>query len=790
MDKNNENRNENLSFITDEDALTEIDFGSFLEETSKDAPLFEGFHEDIERTERSLESELQSLYDDIMNSGPATIVPKPMSVITAEPEPEEQEEIVTAESGLSEMWMNPEEYIDIPVVMLDETEESEDEQELVPEEAFFRPEPHTEEALAFAAEPIPEAEPELTPAFEPAVEPEANAVDSEKDDIFGLIDRMKSSADEETGFDDILAEIESNTGIAPVANNYDAIQDFLSSFPVEAPAEQPPVMQPAAPVYQAADTAESLPVTEQEDAMDTDSEEFERELAALLGEESSAEEEPAQDTTQMPVQDYAQAPVEETAQTADDDFVVNIPDDDFVVNIPDDEVGYIPAENGFGENKTPEEADVFLVFDDPETPEAPVIPDVPAADGESALPEASAMFGEPDAPVAFDATATPEEQRAAVFFDPNMVGGYSQLPEEQTERVVIGDFEAAKKAAIEASAVETKKEKKARKKQEKKDRKNGEKKPLSAGEVVRRIVLTLSFMVMIVCAGVLVNTYVVQPKIAEENISQQNSQLEAGEEKYGDVQVDDVIREEYDINFPEGMLAKYTRLYQENNDLHGWISIPAFEMNLPLVQGTDNNYYLKRNFYKKWVSYGVPFFDYRIEEEQFKNLPRNTVIYGHNMRSDDLIFGMLEEYRDIDGFKRAPIIECNTIYGDYKWVVCGVFISNSDPKHDNGYVFPYNFIDCSDQLFAEYIVELEKRSLYNTGVGLEITDKILTLSTCAYDFKDARLVVVARLLRPGESVNVDTSKAVVNSDPKGPQAWCDELNKPNNYADEKHWYID
>lgn len=784
MDKNNENRNENLSFITDEEALTEIDFGSFLEETSKDAPLFEGFHEDIEKTERSLESELQSLYDDIMNSGPATIVPKPMSVITAEPEPEVKEEVNPAESGLSEMWMSPEEYIDIPVVMLDDNAEDEYEQEFVSEEAFFRPEPHTEETPIFAAEPISEAETDFMPAFEPAAETEDNVTDSEKDDIFGLIDRIKSSADEETGFEDILAEIEANTGIAPVANNYEAIQDFLSSFPVEAPAEQqavpvqPPVYQqpfaqemppqaPAAPVYQEAYATENVPEDDRDGVMDTDSEEFERELAALLGEEPVQEEAPqipVQEYAQASAEEYVQAPAEETVQNTAD-FAVSIPDDDFVVNIPDDESDYVPSDNAAQNVQTPEDG-VVLVFDDAETPEA----------------ETAVMFGAPE--------AAADSQNAAVFFDPNMVGGYSQLPEEPSDRVVIGDFEAAKKAALEASAVETKKEKKARKKQEKKDRKNGEKKPITAGEVVRRIVLTLSFMVMIVCAGVLVNTYLVQPKIAEENISQQNSQMEAGEEKYGDAQVDDVIREEYDINFPVGMLAKYTKLYQENPDLHGWISIPAFEMNLPLVQGDDNSYYLKRNFYKKWVSYGVPFFDYRIAEEQFKTLPRNTVIYGHNMRSDDLIFGMLEEYRDIDGFKRAPIIECNTIYGDFKWVVCGVFISNSNPKHDNNYVFPYNFIDCSDQLFAEYIVELEKRSLYNTGVGLEITDKILTLSTCAYDFKDARLVVVARLLRPGESVNVDTSKAVVNSDPKGPQAWCDELNKPNNYADEKHWYID
>lgn len=742
---NNEKRNENLSFVTDEDVLTEIDLGSFLEETSKDAPIFEGFHQDIEKTERSLESELQSLYDDIMNSGPATIVPKPMSVITAE-EPKSEEKPVTAESGLDEMWMSPEEYIDIPVVSLDEPDDGTEENEAVPEDVFFRPEPQNDESTSdFVAEFVPEAESE----GENLPETETTVADFGKDDIFGLIDRMKSSAADETGFNDILAEIEANAGIAPIKNDYDAIDDFLKSFPVETPAEQDPVLDEAneaakslsditisadgeenedeigaveciEPEVKTNDVAESvfLPEAEeksdvgtgvinpdgvqtQESPVNTDSEEFEQELAELLGEKEPSGE--------------------QTLKEADSAFVVNIPDD--------------------------------------------------GADSDTA-------------------PAVDQTQRNEVFFDPAMIGGYGTPADDSADRVVIGDFEAAKKAALEASFEETKEEKKARKKQEKADRKNGEKTPVSTGEIIRRIVLALSFTVMVVCAGILVNTYVVQPKIAENNISEQNSQMEDGEDKYGNLQVDDSMRSEYDVDFPEGMMAKYAQLYQANTDLRGWISIPAYEINLPLVQASNNDYYLKRNFYKKWVSYGVPFYDYRIEENQFETLPRNTVIYGHNMRSDDLIFGMLEEYRDIDGFKKAPIIECNTIYGDHKWVVCGVFISNSDPKHDNGYVFPYNFIDCSDQLFAEYIVELEKRSLYNTGVGLEVTDKILTLSTCAYDFKDARLVVVARLLREGESVNVDTSKAVVNSDPKGPQAWCEELNKPNNYADEKHWYID
>ena len=138
--------------------------------------------------------------------------------------------------------------------------------------------------------------------------------------------------------------------------------------------------------------------------------------------------------------------------------------------------------------------------------------------------------------------------------------------------------------------------------------------------------------------------------------------------------------------------------------------------------------------------------------------------------------------------RNAPVIECNTIYGDYTWFVYAVFIANSDPKDDNGYLFPYNFIDISTAKFEGYIDEIDKRKLYTTGVDINVSDKILTLSTCCYDFNEARLVVVARLKRDGESVSVDTSKAIENPNPKYPQAWYDANNKAvNPYAQDARW---
>ena len=100
----------------------------------------------------------------------------------------------------------------------------------------------------------------------------------------------------------------------------------------------------------------------------------------------------------------------------------------------------------------------------------------------------------------------------------------------------------------------------------------------------------------------------------------------------------------------------------------------------------------------------------------------------------------------------------------------------------------YNFIDVSPEKFESYIEEIDKRKLYTTGVDINANDKILTLSTCCYDFNEARLVVVARLKRDGESVNVDVSKAIENPNPKYPQAWYNAFKKPvNPYAEDTRW---
>lgn len=691
---------EGLSSIADDEAITEIDLGDFLEENSKSSsPLFEGFHEDIENSHKSLTDDIQNLYDNIMSSGPETIVPKPMSVLTEKEKPK---------SALDELWMNPEDYFDadIPVFSLD-NEEEEEEFEEPAEEAFFNPEAETE-----------------TPAPDE---------DFEKNSIFSMIDSLKSENDSETGFSSILSEIESNEGIATtIDGNLADAQRLVSAD------------------YTPSEEENYEEVSFGEEEFDWDDSNFEAipEAETETAEEITADEE----TVAEEVPAY-------------DEFSV----DDIVKQ-------YATAR--------------------PEVPVAPVVPVQESSfdtenmdtDSEEFDRELAYLLGNEEAPVAETpsqsgfAVNIPEEENNAPVFTGKLYESapMSSQPVDEMLELVADDGKKKKK--------KDKKDKKNKKAKEAPVEENAEKKSGGAGEVVRKIVLSLSIIVILVSCGILANTYLIEPLRFKKGSEDLVAQMQADfVEKGNSTEIEEEVKQQApQIEFPEGMLAKYAQLYAANDDLRGWISIPGLNIDLPIAQGTNNKFYLKKDIYGKYTTYGVPFFDYRMTD--FVNLHKNNVIYGHNMRYDDLIFGMLENYRFIEaGFQQAPVIHCNTIYGDFDWFVYAVFISNSKPEDDNGYVFPYNYIDVGEGKFQKYIEEIDKRKLYTTGVDILPTDKILTLSTCCYDFEDARLVVVARLRRDGESVAVDTSRAYPNDNIKYPQKWYDVNNKTNNFESDPRW---
>ena len=231
---------------------------------------------------------------------------------------------------------------------------------------------------------------------------------------------------------------------------------------------------------------------------------------------------------------------------------------------------------------------------------------------------------------------------------------------------------------------------------------------------------------------------------------------------------------------------KYAKLYAENQDFVGYLHIEGSDVDFPVVQGSDDDEYLEKNFFGEYTKYGCPFMTYRNNP---KTLDMNTVIYGHNMK-DGSLFATLEQYLTLEGYKKAPVISFNTLYQDFNFKIISVMITNIYPEDDNNYVFPYYWSNLNSTLnYTTYLNQLTQRSLYDTGVNVLPTDRLITLSTCYDVFEDSRLVVVGRLVRPGESSQVDTSKAVENSSPRFPQAYYDENKLTNPYKNAYKWEI-
>ena len=305
----------------------------------------------------------------------------------------------------------------------------------------------------------------------------------------------------------------------------------------------------------------------------------------------------------------------------------------------------------------------------------------------------------------------------------------------------------------------------------------------SQKEKIRKIIFLVSVIVLIIC-GIFIAIYLVNSGRNHQDNTNLHKMVDDYKNKDPKEYMKELQNEFPNVKFPEGIQLKYARLYALNQDTVGYITIPNTNIDFPIVKGKDNAYYLKHDFYKKPTNFGNPFMDYR---NHIRTLDRNTILYGHNMR-DGTVFAQLLNYKTLDGYKKAPVVQFNTIFKDYKWKVIAAFHTNADEEQDNGYVFNYIEPDMSTTSFVGYIQQIRQRSLFTTDVDIKASDKILTLSTCAYEFKNDRFVVVARLVRDGENANVDVSKAQMNSNPRYPQAWYDKHGKKNPYKNAAHWY--
>ncbi len=276
-------------------------------------------------------------------------------------------------------------------------------------------------------------------------------------------------------------------------------------------------------------------------------------------------------------------------------------------------------------------------------------------------------------------------------------------------------------------------------------------------QIFMKIFFLAALLTLIVSAGYLTHYFLSARK--QNNIVKQSRQLwhSASEQPSDDK--------------PDSALIQ--AMLEENGDFKAWLTVPGTEIDNPVYQAKDNQFYLTHNQKKQKAAGGALFFGAEnvITEDQ---TDKNLLIYGHKMKNGTM-FGTLERLRELPFYQEHPTFTLSTLYHTGTYKIYAVFLLNAEKADDDGHIYNIarkSFFNIDD--FDSWVAEATERSLLHTGVDVQMTDNIITLVTCAYDFNNARLVVMARETRQGESEQTDTSAATVNPSPRYPKRWYDD----------------
>lgn len=248
------------------------------------------------------------------------------------------------------------------------------------------------------------------------------------------------------------------------------------------------------------------------------------------------------------------------------------------------------------------------------------------------------------------------------------------------------------------------------------------------------------------------------------------------------------------VDFPQDIQFYFKRLYSENQDTIGWIRLDGTGIDYPVLKAEDNKKYERANFYGEYDRRGSIFMDYRNTVGKSRgSLSKVTILWGHHLTEDATIFAELEGYMNVDFYKEHPVIEMNTLYEDYKWKVFACFTAAVNEEDETGGIFYYWDPYITDDDTQGFVNECLTRSWFiNPDVDIKSTDKILCLSTCTYilnkySYHEIRCVVMARLVRQGESDTVEVSNAYQNTNHRMPQLYYDINSMVNPFAQVACW---
>ena len=203
-------------------------------------------------------------------------------------------------------------------------------------------------------------------------------------------------------------------------------------------------------------------------------------------------------------------------------------------------------------------------------------------------------------------------------------------------------------------------------------------------------------------------------------------------------QTNDIYKRIAELAQPEGWTGDidFDALKEVNPDIEVWLYYVSTNINYPVVKGKDNDYYLTVGFDNTWALGGSLFIDC-ITKAPFEQF--NTIIYGHHMK-DGSMFGSIKNLKDPKYAKQHPQFELIRPDGKYHLLICAFLNQPSDSS-----VYTTNFDEEDIQGKQAYIDNVIETADYVTDEKMSVDDTLVVLSTCAYEFQNARYVVVCRM---------------------------------------------
>lgn len=185
------------------------------------------------------------------------------------------------------------------------------------------------------------------------------------------------------------------------------------------------------------------------------------------------------------------------------------------------------------------------------------------------------------------------------------------------------------------------------------------------------------------------------------------------------------------IVWPE---VDFEALKAVNEDVVGWIYLEGTEINYPVVRGDDNSYYLDKLYDGTTNGSGSIFMDFR-NEPNF--VDKNNILYGHSMNNGSM-FTAIKRFKNQSYYDEHPYALLMTPDQNYKVEFFTGYIANVEQD-------AWDYYFDSDEDFQHWLDSSKSKSTFASTITPVIEDEILTLSTCTYEFDNARYVLVGVL---------------------------------------------